>query len=83
MPADEQLDQGLALTQPASQAGPAIPDRCRATRVGDLTDLAECLAKTNAFCRYRLAFTAFFYCVHPRREAIIARTLAAEGPPAK
>lgn len=82
MPADEQFDQGPAPPQPSSQAGPVILDRCRAARVGDVTDFAECLVKTSPSCPHRLAFNAFRYCVHPQREKIIARTLAAEPPPA-
>jgi hypothetical protein len=82
MPADQHFDQGPALPEPASQAGPAILDRCRAARIDDVTDFAACLVETGTACTHRLAFNAFRYCVHPQREAIIARTLAAEPPPA-
>jgi hypothetical protein len=82
MTADEQFDQGPALPQPASRASPAILDRCRASRIENVTDFAECLVDTTAVCEHRLAFNTFRYCVHPLREAIIARTLAAEPPPA-
>jgi hypothetical protein len=80
---DQQLDPGPALPQPAPQAGPAILNDCRAARIGEVTDFAECQVKTDASCPHRFAFNAFRYCVHPQREAIIARTLAAEGPPGK
>jgi hypothetical protein len=79
MTIDEQFDQGPAGAQPAPQARPAILDRCRAARIDNVTDFAECLVETTATCAHRLAFNAFRYCVHPEREAIIARTLAA-GP---
>jgi hypothetical protein len=39
--------------------------------------------KTDASCPHRFTFNAYRYCVHPEREAIIARTLAEEGPPGK
>jgi hypothetical protein len=83
MPRDGQFDQGPGLPQPASQAGAAIRDDCRAARIGEVTDFAECLVKTDASCTHRFAFNAFRYCAHPQREAIIARTLAHEGPPDK
>jgi len=75
MPADEQFDQVPALPQPASQAGTAILDPCRAARIDDVTDFAECLVNTSASCPHRMVFSAFRYCVHPRRDEIIARTL--------
>jgi hypothetical protein len=80
---DQQFDQGPALPQPASQAGPAILDECRAARIEEVTDFAQCLVKARTSCPQRLAFNDFFYCVHPQREAIIARTLAAAGLPGK
>jgi hypothetical protein len=80
MPADEQFDQGPALPEPASQAGPAILDRCRAARIGDVTDFAQCLVQTRGSCQHGFSSGSFSYCVHPRRETIIARTLATEGP---
>jgi hypothetical protein len=78
----EQSDQQPALPQPASQAGPEILDDCRAARIPDVTDFAECLVKARPACPNRLTFSVFRYCVHPLREAIIARTLVAELPPA-
>jgi hypothetical protein len=83
MPADEQFDQRLALPQPASKLGQAVLDDCRAARIGDVTEFAECLVKTRASCSHGFVFNAFRYCVHPQREKIMARTLAAEPPPAK
>jgi hypothetical protein len=83
MPADEQFDQGPALPQPASQAGPAITDVCRAARIGDATDFAQCLGNTADSCPHGFVVSSFYYCVHPQREAIIARTLAAERSPGK
>ena len=81
MLADEQSDHGPALPHPAPQAGPEIFDDCHAARIADITDFAECLVETHPDCPHRLAFRAFRYCVNPQREAIIARTLAAELPP--
>jgi hypothetical protein len=81
MSADEQFDQGPALPQPASQAGVAIPPHCRAARIGDATDFANCLVETREPCPHGFVSGSFHYCVHPQREAIIARTLAAESPP--
>ena len=79
MPADEQFDQGPAPPQPASQAGPAIPDGCRAARISDVIQFAECLVKASESCAHYFAFNTFRYFVHPRREEIIARTLATEA----
>lgn len=80
MPQDEQVGQGPAPPQPASQEGSAIPDRCRAARIDDVTEFANCLVETVTHCPHGFAFNSYRYCVHPRREVIIARTLAAEGP---
>jgi hypothetical protein len=62
--------------QSASQAGPEILDDCRAARIEEVTHFAQCLVKTRPSCRHRLTFSTFRYCIHPQREAIIARTLA-------
>jgi len=81
MPDGDQFDQGPQLPQPASPAVPAIQDDCRAARIADVTDFAQCLVETRPSCPHRLAFNDFRYCVHPQREAIIIRTLAAELRP--
>jgi hypothetical protein len=80
MPADDQLDQGPAPPQPATPAEPAIRHDCRAARIGDVTDFAECLVKTGALCPHRFTFNNYHYCAHPQRETIIARTLATDSP---
>ena len=80
MPQDEQSDQRPALPQHPSQAGPPIPDRCRAARIGEVTHFAQCLVKGRVPCPHRFSFGIHHYCEHPDREAIIARTLATEGP---
>jgi hypothetical protein len=77
---DENFDEGPAQPQPASQEGPAFLDRCRAARIGDVTHFAECLVEARESCQYGFSFGNRNYCEHPRREAIIARTLDAEGP---
>jgi hypothetical protein len=82
MTAGDQFDQDPALPQPASKAGPAILPDCRAKRIADVTDFANCLVKTGESCPHRFAFNDFRYCVHPQRKTIIARTLAAGLPPA-
>jgi len=56
-----------------------LPD-CRATRIGDVTAFANCLVEPSAPCPHGFVSGSFHYCVHPQREAIIARTLAAELP---
>ena len=81
MPSGEQFDQEPALPQPASQAGAAILPGCRAARIGDATDFANCLVEAAESCPNGFVSVSFHYCVHPRREAIIARTQAAELPP--
>ena len=80
MAADEKLDQGSAPPQPASQAGPAILARCRAARIGDVTEFAQCLVQAQDSCPHGFSSGSYNYCIHPRCEEIIARTLAAEGP---
>ncbi|MGO8929180.1 MAG: hypothetical protein ACLQU3_20125 [Limisphaerales bacterium] len=79
----EQSDQEPTSPQPASQAGPVVRNHCRAARIDEVTEFAECLVKTDASCPHRFAFSAFRYCVHPQREVIVARTLAQEAPPGK
>jgi len=74
----QQVGQESPLLQPASEAGAVIRQDCRAARIGDVTQFAECQAKTDASCPHRFAFRSYLYCVHPQREAIIARTLARE-----
>ncbi len=78
MSEDQQLGQGPPLPQPASEAGAVIRHDCRAARIGEVTEFAECQAKSDASCPHRFAFNAYLYCIHPQREAIIARTLARE-----
>lgn len=80
MAADEQFDQGSAPPQPASQAGPAILAQCRAARIGDVTEFAQCLVQARSSCPHGFLSGNYNYCIHPRREEIIALTLAAEGP---
>ncbi len=77
----DQFNQEPGAPQPASRRAPAILDDCRAVPVTDATDFAQCLAPTGPSCIHRLIFSRFRYCVHPRREEIIARTLAAGSPP--
>jgi hypothetical protein len=73
----------LESGSPLLQAGQAIADHCRAARIGEVTEFAQCLVEDCAGCPERFVVSRFLYCVHPRREAIIARTLAAEKPPGK
>jgi hypothetical protein len=79
MPPDDYFDQGPGLQQSASEAGAVIRNDCRAARIGEVTDFAECRAETDTSCPHRFAFNAFRYCAHPQREAIIAHTPAREG----
>jgi hypothetical protein len=80
---DEQFDQGPALPQPACQAERAILNECRVARIGDATAFAQCLVEAGASCPHGFVASNFHYCVHPQREAIIRRTLAAEAAPGK
>ncbi len=70
-----------AAARSASQLGPILPGECRAARIGDATEFAECLVKTNRPCHHRFSFNDYHYCVSPERETIIARTLAAAAEP--
>ncbi|MGO8925672.1 MAG: hypothetical protein ACLQU3_02075 [Limisphaerales bacterium] len=79
----EQSDQTPTFPQPASPTRLVIRNDCRAARIGEVTEFAECLVKTVAACPHRFTFDSFLYCVHPEREAIIARTLAQQGTPGK
>ena len=81
MPDDEKFQQGPAPPERASEAGWVIRDDCRAGRIGEVTQFAECQVRTGPSCPHRFAFNAYLYCVHPQREAIIARTLALKEPP--
>jgi hypothetical protein len=64
---------------PASPAGPPVLPDCRAARIGDATDFANCLVEAAESCPHGFVSGSFHYCVHPHREAIIARTLAAKS----
>lgn len=75
MPEDGQFGQGSALPRPASHAGPAIRDRCRAARIGEVTEFAQCLVEARGSCEHGFSFGNNNYCAHPQREVIIARTL--------
>jgi hypothetical protein len=79
MTADEQINERSALPQPACQAESAILSDCRAARIGEVTAFAQCLVEGDASCPHRFVISAFYYCVHPQREAIIGRTVAADG----
>ncbi len=79
MPAGDQFNQEPGSPQPAFGQELAILDDCRAVRLGEITEFAECLVQTRPSCAHRLVFSRFHYCLHPRREEIIARTLSA-GP---
>ncbi|MCX6927839.1 MAG: hypothetical protein NT154_32215 [Verrucomicrobia bacterium] len=74
MSADEQFDQVPALPEAASQVGSAIADNCRAARIEEVTDFAQCQGNVDESCPHRFVVGTFYYCVHPQREAIIART---------
>ena len=78
MSEDEPFGQEPAQAQPAPQATPAFPDRCRATRIGEVTEFAQCLVQPWPLCEHGFSFGSTYYCEHPQREAIIARTLAAD-----
>ncbi|MBI5685804.1 MAG: hypothetical protein HZC54_12080 [Verrucomicrobia bacterium] len=51
------------------------PDVCRARQVQ--ADLYECLVKNPHRCRYAQAYGYGFFCRHPERKEIVARTEAA------
>ena len=78
---DEQADEGPEMGLPASQAGPAILPTCRVARIDDITHFANCLVEAAESCPNGFVSGSFHYCVHPQRETIIARTLAAEPRP--
>jgi hypothetical protein len=69
-----------AAIPPAPQRAPQIPRGCRAARIGDITAFAECLAKRPASCPHRFPFGSSYFCEHPQRDAIIARTQVAQRP---
>jgi hypothetical protein len=50
-------------------------------RIDEVADFANCLVKPAEPCPHGFVSGSFHYCMHPDREAIIARTLAAEPPP--
>jgi hypothetical protein len=83
MSQNERSEEEPAPHQAACAAEPAICDDCRAARIEEVTQFAECLVTTSTSCPHRMTFNAYLYCVHPQRDAIIARTLANEGPAGK
>ncbi len=76
----DHFDHNPQPPQPPSHQAPAILDDCRAVRISDVTDFAQCLVTTRPTCDNRLTCGTFRYCVHPRREEIIARTLNVHPP---
>jgi len=78
-PHSEESDPERALAESAFEAGQVIRSDCQAAPIAEVSAFAECLVKTGAFCRHRFAFSNYRYCVHPKRQAIIARTLAEQG----
>ena len=83
MPQSDRLDEGPAPSPSAFQAGSPLRDDCRAARIDEITEFAECLGKADQSCPHRMTFSTYLYCLHPQREAIIARTLARQKPPCK
>jgi hypothetical protein len=83
MPQKEQMGDESGFAQPPSEGGPLIRHECRAARIDDVTEFAECLGKAVQSCPHRLTFSHYLYCLHPQREAIIARTMAREQSPGK
>ena len=79
----QHFDPDAILPQPAAQAGSVVRSRCRAARIGDIADFAECLVISDDSCQHRLVFNTYRYCVHPQREVIIAQTLAGGLPPGR
>jgi hypothetical protein len=79
MSEEQPFNEEPAQRQLACVESPAIPDGCRAARIGLITEFAQCLAEPRPSCACHFVFGACDYCEHPQREAIIARTVAAEG----
>jgi hypothetical protein len=77
MPENVQSENEPAPPQPAALAGPVMLNACRAARIGEVTDFAQCLVEAASACPHRFVVSSFYYCVHPQREAIIGRTLSA------
>ena len=77
------FEPDATVPQPAAQAGPVARSRCRAARIGDIADFAECLVISDDSCQHRLVFNTYRYCVHPQREIIMLRTLTGGLPPGK
>jgi len=61
----------------ASESAPKLPDAaiCRALRA-DGPGMVACLADRPRDCKHASFFNDAAYCLHPDREAIIARTQA-------
>ncbi len=59
------------------QAGRLLPDRaiCRAKGIG-IASFADCLVDPPVICAYSQSFGFGYFCHHPEREVIIARTEA-------
>jgi hypothetical protein len=52
-----------------------LPDAaiCRGESIGS-TDLVDCLVPSPVECRYALPFGNGYFCQHPDRKGIVART---------
>ncbi len=51
-----------------------IPASCRAQAIGSITEFAECLSQPVDACSYRIPFGLAYFCWHPARSEIVART---------
>ncbi len=74
------MEEGLPSDR-GSGLFPPVAAGCRAKQIAGVKDFAQCLVEPATPCQFGFSASGFFYCEHPRREAIIVRTLAAEGPP--
>jgi hypothetical protein len=52
-------------------------DNCRARSLG-FSDIVFCLKEDPRNCIYSLRFDTSFFCIHPQRLEIVARTKAAQ-----
>ena len=74
MPESKQSGQSLTLPHVANQDETNVSARCAAKRIGSIIEFAECLVHPTPQCSFGFSYGYGYYCRHPKREEIVART---------
>ena len=70
----EKLRPSPIVPEAANQDEATVPARCVAKRIGTITEFVECLVHPTPQCAFGFSYGYGYYCRHPKREEIAART---------